>query len=493
MENAKDIVIGLDSSTQSTKAIAWSHKGEALAEGRASIPMFQPQPGYAEQNIQDWWKATCEALKDLGTQIDTSRVAGIAISNQRETVGFIDQLGQATHPAILWIDERAGAEVKPLNEAIGQERLHRITGKPADIIPVIYRLSWLRHHAPEVLDKTHKILDVHAFLSGKLTGRQASSWTSADPFGVLDIKQKQWSKTVLDHLKLTPAKFPDLVAPGTKVGEITQAAADATGLKPGTPLYCAGGDGQCAGLGVNATRKGRAYLNLGTAIAIGAWSPIPEISFGWRTMVSPTGEGYFLEGVQRGGTYLVDWYVNNFVSEKPGPELFVQLEEQAQKIPIGSQGLIVCPYLVGCMDPHWDSEARASFNGLGQHHTKYHVYRAILEALSLEITRCIHAMRASGVAVEKILVVGGGAASPLWTQMVADASGIPLVRSKSNEASSLGAGISAAVGAGWYAGFEEAATAMSQDGETITPNTKVRTDWDSLSERQAASYVPSSK
>lgn len=486
----KDLVIGLDSSTQSTKAVAWTGNGTPLAEGRASIPLSQPQPGWVEQDVEDWWSAARMALQDLAGKIDMSRIAALAISNQRETVAFLDADGNAVRPAVVWLDERARADVELLSREIGAERLHRVSGKPVDITPVIYRLSWFRRNQPDILERAAKITDVHSFLTGRITGNWASSWTSADPFGLLDIDSMTWCEEFLAHLGIHSGQLGVLARPGTVTGTVTAEAAASTGLPEGLPLVAAGGDGQCAGLGVNAARQGVVYLNLGTALITGAWAPDPMISLNWRTMTSPTGNGYFLEGCQRAGAFLINWFVDTFADGRDDPSVFSKLEAEAEGIPIGSEGVTVCPYLTGCMDPHWDTGARASFNGLSSNHGLGHLYRAVLEAMTLESARAITAMNENGLNIEKIIAVGGGGNSPLWTRMFADATGLPVHISQSLEASSLGAAMSAAYGAGWYETLDAAAAAMSEEGETVIPDPSEQEAWRALSARQFASYRP---
>jgi len=486
----KDLVIGLDSSTQSTKAVAWTRNGTPVAEGRASIPLSQPQPGWVEQDVEDWWSAARTALRELAGEIDVSRVAALAISNQRETVAFLDEQGNGVRPAVVWLDERAREEVELLSGEIGRDLLHSVSGKPVDITPVIFRLSWFRRNQPDVMERAAKVTDVHCFLTGRLTGNWTSSWTSADPFGLLDIEQMAWSQEFLDHLRIRPDQLGTLARPGTQTGTVTADAAAQTGLPEGLPLVAAGGDGQCAGLGVNGAREGVVYLNLGTALITGAWAPDPMISLNWRTMTSPTGNGYFLEGCQRAGAFLINWFVDTFAGGRDDPSVFSKLEAEAARIPVGSEGVTVCPYLTGCMDPHWDTGARASFNGLSPNHGLGHLYRAVLEAMTLESARTITAMKENGLKIEKIVAVGGGGNSPLWTRMFADATGLPVHISQSLEASSLGAAMSAAHGAGWFETLDTAAAEMSDEGETVIPDPQMRDTWNALSARQFASYRP---
>lgn len=481
-------VIGIDSSTQSTKAIVWDEDGRTVAEGRVPIDLSMPQPGYAEQDCEDWWDALRGAVGDAVAAVGAETIEAIAISNQRETVAFLDADGRALCPAMVWLDERAIDTYAAYAERMGRDWLHRTTGKPVDTIPVVYRLDWLRRNDPAVLDAAHQILDVHAFLTGRLTGHQASTWSSADPFGILDITKMDWSDPILDSVGVQRRQLPDLLKPGSRVGAITEAASKQTGLRAGTPVFAGGGDGQCAGLGANAFEPGTVYLNLGTATVTGVYSPTPVTDIHWRTMTGPTGEGYFLEALQKAGAFFVNWVVDNFAGGRDDPQAFDRLEEAAALLPIGSEGLTMTPHIIGVMTPHWDPAARAAIVGLSANHGRAHFYRGALEALTAEISRGIQAMAAEGLALERIRAIGGGAQSQLWLQMLADATGLPVERSLTVEASALGAGIVAAVGAGWFADFSTAASAMTAIDRTVTPRPEYAAQWNALCERQQRIY-----
>lgn len=488
MHDGQRFVIGIDSSTQSVKAVAWTRDGHCHAEGRALLAISTPSSVRAEQNADDWWTAACTALQALLRQVDPDLIDGIAISNQRETMVLVDAEDHPLAPATVWLDRRAHDFVSVLAEEFGASRLHTISGKPVDVIPCVYRLRYFREQEPELLDRASRILSVHDFLTLKLTGTASASWTSADPFGIFDIKCKTWSREILDHLQIPLQKLPSLHAPGSAIGEITASAAGATGLRQGTPVFAGGGDGNCAGLGVNAINEGTVYLNLGTAVVGGLWSATPELSNYWRTLVSPSGDGYLLESCQRGGAYFFNWLLDAFAGGRGDPGVFERLEAEAIRLPVGSNGVTVCSYLVGCMDPHWDDTARATFSGMGPDTGLGHLYRASMEAITLEFARSLAKMRESGAKADRISVIGGGAESRLWRKMVADATGLPVIRSLSNEASALGAGMSAAVGAGWYDGFKAAASAMTRIAEEISPDPSARPLWDVLSERQGRLY-----
>lgn len=483
------IVIGVDSSTQSTKAMAFSASGEVLAEGRASYPLHQPKPGYVEQDPEDWWAAARSALSAVTGAIDPARIAGVAISNQRETLACVDAAGRATRPAMTWLDSRAADLLPAMADEFGAGRLHAISGKPVDLTPALCRYYWLRERHPEDLAAVHRFLDVHGFLLWRLSGEPVATWTSADPSGLFDLEEKAWSGPILAALGVRAEQMPRVSRPGGLIGRVTATAAADTGLPAGTPIFAAGGDGQCAGLGANAVSEGTVYLNLGTAVVAGVWSPDKALGQHWRTMLSPTGEGYFLESVQRGGAFLLNWIVEKFAGGLSDPTVFQRLTTAAETLPVGSDGVLVCSFLAGCMDPYWDPKARVTITGLGSEHGPEHIFRASLEAITLVAARSLAAMEDVGVRHRRIIAIGGGARNPVWLKMVADATGLPVIRSLTDEASALGAAISAAVGAGLHPDFASAAAAMTGIAETLAPDPAARADWNRLSRDQDKVYL----
>ena len=188
-----DLVIGLDSSTTTTKAIAWDRRGHAVAEGRAGVPMSNPKAGWFEQDVSDWTNAAAKALKQLSRKIDMARVGAIAISNQRESFAQFDSANKPLRPGTLWLDERAHVEAKELAQLIGAEELHRISGKPSDVTPCIARCLWLAKNMPGLWKKTAMTAEVHGVLVHFLTGHWHTSTASADPMGLIDMERYDWS------------------------------------------------------------------------------------------------------------------------------------------------------------------------------------------------------------------------------------------------------------------------------------------------------------
>ena len=468
------LVVGLDSSTQGTKAIAWDAGGRAVSEGRSPIPLLNPAHERYEQDPTDWWRSAAEALAGCTAGIDASRIEGLAISNQRETLAFLDADGAPTRPAITWLDGRSREQVRTFAEAFGADRIHRITGRPPDLTSCLYRFAWMREHEPDVFDRTARFVDVQTYLVRALCGAEGfrTGWISADPIGLYDLVEKRWSAPLMEALGLDASRLPEAVAPGTLLGRVTAEAATATGLPADLPVYAAGGDGQCAGLGCGCTFPERAYINLGTAIVSGIWSPGFLADRAWRTELAAQGEGYVYESCLRSGAFLINWFVDNFVARgKADAATFEALERAATDMPIGSEGLLVQPYFEGVMDPHWDTYARGVVLGLSGSHAPEHVYRAIIESMTIDrVMRTRDMERAADVAIEHFVAIGGGANSPLWRQMLADASGKPVLVSDTVEASALGAGMIAATGAGWYPDIASAARAMAGDAVPVEPD-----------------------
>ena len=472
----RDLIIGVDSSTSATKAIAWNREGANIAEGRAPVPMSNPRPGYFEQAPEDWWGSTARALLDLTRQIEPERIAGLAISNQRETFGAFTADGAALRPGMVWLDDRARPQVKRFGESFGADRVHEISGKPLDMVPCLYLMIWIKENEPEIFARTDVFAEVHGYLCFRLTGRWVTSTASADPMGLIDMRKLGWSKDILDAAGVPMGTMPALARPGEFIGEITDEVAAATGLPRGLPLFSGGGDGQCAGTGVGALRPGRAYVNLGTAAVAGTYGDHYAFHPAFRTETAVAEQGYIYETCLRSGTFLVDWLVGEVFGSPSATRgaALAELEKQAAQVPIGSGGLVLAPYWQGVQTPHWDSDARGVIAGLTGSTRKADLYRAVLEGVAIDVAETMDAaVAASGGGIDHYVAIGGGAASDLWAQILADASARPILRSTTTEASALGAGMAAAKGAGWFKDVKQASDAMAgQAVRTFEPDAR---------------------
>jgi len=467
------VVIGLDCSTTGTKAIAFKRKGRIIAYAYEAIPLFSPKPHYYEQDPDDWCISTQKVLRKIVGQINPKNIKALAVSNQRETFVTLKKNGDCLRPAIIWLDERCKDEVEPFARKIGKNKIHSITGKPPDYAPVVYRLAWMKKHEPELFKKIGMICDVHAYIVWKLTRSFKTSWASADPLGLFDLRNKRWSSRILNALNLKENQFPETYRPGTILGKVTNEASELTGLNTNTLIATGAGDGQTAGTGSNALTPKRAYLNLGTAVVAGVYGKRYRISKAFRTMGSCSESGYYYECSLRAGTFAIDWLIKKIlkIDLRQEFDIYRRLENEARHIAAGCDGLLHLPYLCGVMNPYWDINARGAFTGLSASHNRGHMYRSILEGIAFEQLFAIEAVEKSiGKRIKEFVVIGGGSTSNLWCQILADVTNKNICIPQNTEASSLGAAIAAAVSIGWYRTFKDAANKMTGTKKTIKPN-----------------------
>ncbi len=475
-------VIGMDCSTTATKAVVWDMGGNAVAEGRATFSLSSPQPGWGEQNAEDWWRSTRDALCRAAGAVDADQIGAIGITHQRETFVCLDEFNRPIRPAMLWLDSRAGAQVA----RHGSDKVHEITGKPPNPTPAFYKLLWLRENEPGTLERAHKIVDVHAYLVHRMTNQWRTSWATADPLGLVDERTFDWSDELLGIVGLSRGQMADIHPPGEILGELTDEVAGEIGIPAGTPVVAGAGDGQSAGLGANITRPGRAYLNLGTAVVSGSYSEAYHPSRDYRILSGPIPRTYTYELLLLGGTFTVSWFVNNFAGIRAGElglGLSVEelLETAAAKIEPGAGYLFAVPYWSTAATPYWDAQAQGIMLGWNGSHTKAHAYRAILEGIAFETRLMTDGVEAGLEApIERFSAMGGGSRSPLWCQIVADVTNREVVVCKEVETTALGAAMQAAAAVGNFGDIREAAEAMSGEGAVYSPDGATAARYDRL-------------
>ncbi|MGN7253374.1 MULTISPECIES: xylulokinase [unclassified Arthrobacter] len=461
-----EVVIAIDCSTTASKAVAVDAHGNTVATGRGNLTLSNPAPGEYEQSAEEWWKATEQAIKAVTALLGSTRIRALAITCQRET--FVCLSGEEPiRPAMVWMDSRAKNEVRDL----GNDRVHAISGRPADTTPSFYKLAWLRRHEPVTLDSADRIGDVSAYLNLRLTGQWASSRASADCTGMLDMVLGTWSRELCASVGVPIEKLPRIVDPGAAIGLVTDELAAELGLPAGLPVIAAAGDGQCAAVGAGVIAPGSVYLNMGTAEVCGTISEDYVWDRDYRTVVAASGNGYLLEAFLSSGTYLVNWFLDGFGTGTPASEQIADLEAALTEIGPGAEGLLALPYWHGAQTPYWDSAARGAVIGWTGTHTKAHFYRAILEGVAFEVKLQVEGLsRAVADKPTELLVTGGGSRSPIWAQIVADVLGRDLILCKAPETTALGAAMFAAVAVGIHADLPAAAAAMSRRGGTVRPD-----------------------
>lgn len=465
-----DVVIAVDSSTTATKALAFGPDGEVRAQGRSPIERSCPQPAWHEQDARQWWASTADALRQTTAQLAAAgdRPVAIGITHQRESFVCVDAADEPIRPAMLWLDARSGPQVRRL----GTPEVHALSGKPPSTTPSFYKIAWMHEHEPDALAATRRIADVHAYLALKLTGRFATSTASADPTGLIDSATDTWSPRLIELCGARMDQMPELVTPGGVIGVISAEAAAATGLPEGLPVVAGGGDGQCAGLGAGVSGSGRGYLSLGTSITLGAHAEQAEPSRAYRILASPLSHGHTVEAFIASGALSVAWYRQAFpLADDDATPDTDPFEYSLQASPRGARGLRFLPYLSGSAAPYWDDASRGAFIGIDESHAHADFYRAVLEGLAYEIRVLSEGLEQATGELNEVIVMGGGAVSHAWLQIIADTLGRPLRLAGTAEATALGAAILAAHAVGLVEGnLDEVTAEMTRPVGTVQPD-----------------------
>lgn len=474
----KDYIIGIDCSTTATKAIVWDKKGNPVAEGRERMQIFTPRPEWVEQRAEQWWEATAKAIRKAVSQINPSRVAAIGITHQRESFVPVDENLNPLRNGILWVDTRATSQVEKLKN-LGGERIHEITGLFPNLYASNCKIMWIKDNEQAIFDRTYKFLDVYAYLTLKLTGRLVTTWSSACPFGLLDMRKLCWSREVMEIIGVREDQFPELVSPGEVVGKLSRKAASLTGVAEGTPVIGGGGDGQCAALGAGVVEEGCASLNLGTAVVSELFSEEYVVGDTFRTLCGCVPRTYIAESVIGGGTFTLNWFVREFGREEErlgkANNIFAEqiFEIMAAKIKPGMPRLLMVPYWKASLAPYWDPFAKGIVIGWSGDTGRAHLYRAIMEGIVFEQRLLYDGMEKSlNKKIERIILLGGGANMPLWRQIVADITGISVLIPRTFEVTCLGAAMLAAYAVGMYPDVKEASKRMSVFEEEYKPDRK---------------------
>ena len=461
------LVVAVDCSTTAAKALAIDASGTVVGTGAQSLLTSNPGPHRFEQHAPDWWKATDAAVRGaLSDETARARVVAVCVTHQRESFVCLDEAGEPLRPAMLWMDGRAEAQVR----REGSVRVERLSGKPADVTPGLYKLAWLREHEPATLAATCRVMDVHGYLVHAMTGRWVSSTSSVDPLALLDVSTGDYSDELLAVAGLRRDQLPDLVPTGTVLGPLLPAVAAGWGLADDVVVVAGLGDGQAAGVGLDVTDPTSAYLVLGTAVVIGSESMAYRPSRAYRSMVSAFADHVTIETFNSAGTYLPAWFRREFGRPELGGAPDPELERAAAAVPAGSDRLLTLPYWNAAQTPHWDGRACGLTVGWSGTHTGAHFYRSLLEGIAFELRLQLDGLEeARGQQVQVIRAMGGGARSALWTQILADVFDRPLEVRAGGEISALGAAAVALTAIDAYATLGEAAVALASTDAVVEP------------------------
>lgn len=442
------LVLALDLGTSSVKVQLCTTEGELVAEASHPYPTYRPHPGHAEQDPEDWWRATGAAVRLALQQvgIPATDIMAIGITGQMHGTVLADSDGQPLAPAIIWSDQRAISEVAAIESAVGQDAVMALTGGRLATGYQAVTLSWLARHLPELLASTTAVLLPKDWLRARLTSVLATEPSDACGTGLFDIRQCDWSPAMLGAVGLRPNQLPGVMASSDRTGHLTAAAAEALGLVAGIPVAAGAGDAQAAALGAGVTQPGDLLVTLSTGTQ--ALMPLARFHDAANahsqtvcTAVSPSsGAGWARVAATLNTGSALHWAAASlgFVDDRA-------LLTSAATVPAGANGVLFVPYLAGERSPWFDATARGSFIGLSADHTQGDLARAVVEGVTLAGALAYAAIRPVGTSAPTVITLaGGGARDAAWRQIVADTYGLPVRHSATPDQSARGAAILAA-------------------------------------------------
>jgi len=472
-------VSALDLGTTGCRTYVFDLAGTVIAWDYSEWQSFYPKPSWVEQNADEWWnsiKSTIDsALKKSG--IDITEIVSVSVTNQRETIVPVDKEGNPLHNALVWQDRRTTKQVEFIKKKIGADKIYKTTGLTIDPYFSATKILWFKDNKPEIYRKTHKFLLVSDFIINKLTGKFITDFSNASRTMLFDINNLRYSEEIASDLEIDLDKMPDPVESGVDIGEIIN---DETSFDEKTLVVTGAGDQQAAALGVGVIGPGDIKCTTGTGSFILAYLSEPKFDPDKRVLCSC----HAIPGswVQEASVFttgaVLRWFRDEIghaeclEAEEEGADPYDLMTSLAEESCPGANGLLLIPHLVGAGAPHWNPYAKGILFGLSLGHKRRDLYRSILEGVAFEVKKNIEVFKQVGIEPSELKLTGGGSRSDLWNQIMADVLNVSCVRNVIEEATSLGAAILAASGAGIFPDISEAAKNLCKVDQRYIPKEK---------------------
>src|SRR6266498_20847 len=487
-------VIGCDIGSQSLKAVLISAEGKICGEASASYPIEYPQPTWAQQSPKAWMDALGQAVRSLiaHNNVSPKQIIALGLDEQVDGVVAIDQSGQPLYPAIIWMDRRAVSECGATGKRISQKTVFEISGLNLDATHVAPKMRWLANQEPRLFEKVSSLLLPASYVAFALTGELGVDYSNASSTMLMDVRNRAWSQQMCDAFEI-PMDLLAPIYPATQVlGTLQHEIAEMLGLSTSTKVILGSGDEHAACLGAGVTKPGLVCDIAGTAepVCASSESALFDESGLVETHCHADPDLWLLEnpGFVSGANYR--WFRDQFSAQEIAQNVnaYALLDNEAATIPPGSEGLIMLPCLMGAMTPTWNAIARGTFIGFTLAHHHAHFSRAILEASAYAIRDITDQMLHMGLPLREIRTVGGGARSPLWRQIKADVSGLPVSITDTFETTALGAGILALTGSRLIDSLEETIHLTTHVIETRDPHPETRKIYEEYYQLYRSSY-----
>lgn len=455
-------VIGIDVGTTCTKALVVDEQGSVIAQGSKGYELIS-SGACIEQRAQDWITAVADAVRQAVATVDRSRIAAISFSTQGGSTVAVDQQGRFMGNAWTWMDARSAPEARAIEQELGGGYVYRTTGwriNPALDAAKLRRMKSMVEYAGAA-----RYLTTLEVVNEYLTGNAVIDPTNAAMRQLYSVEANDWDPIMLKAAGVTRDELPRIAATGAPVGMLRPEAAEALSLMAGIPVYNGAHDQYCASIGAGAVHSGDMLLSAGTTWVLMGIGKSPMFTSSFIAPGKHPVEGYYgaIASLVCSGASL-QWFKNNFL-----PEEFDEMNRIVDQRQERTQDLFFYPYMTGAKYPLWVPNARGAFVGITLEHDRFDFARAIMEGVAFGVRRGVEDFRRNGCTVSSITMMGGAAKSPVWMQMIASITGVPIVRLNQTDVCALGAASIAACGVGIYADYSEAAGAMVHVENVYTP------------------------
>lgn len=458
------LFVGIDLGTSAVKLLLMNEKGEIQKIANREYPLYFPYPGWSEQNPTDWYDKTIDGLKELLSECDKSRVAGISFGGQMHGLVVLDEEDEVIRPAILWNDGRTEKQVEYLNQQIGKDKISQYTANIAFAGFTAPKILWMREEEPEQFERIHKIMLPKDYLAYRLSGAFVTDVSDASGMLLMDVKNRCWSGEMLSLCGITEEQLPELHESYDVVGTLLPKVAEELGLSTDVKVIAGAGDNAAAAVGTGTVGKGACNISLGTSgtlfISNDMFGVDPNNAL--HSFAHADGH-YHLMGCMLSAASCNKWWMDEILRDSD----YAGVQKDIDKL--GENHVYFLPYLMGERSPHNDPMARGAFVGMSMDTTRADMVQSIFEGVAFGLRDSLEVARELGIPLTTTRICGGGAKSPLWCKMIANILNLKVERIAVEEGPALGAAMLAAVGCGVFSSVEEAAQAIVQVVDVIEP------------------------
>ena len=458
------LYIGVDLGTSAVKLLLMDGGGKIRKIVSKDYPLYFPHPGWSEQKPEDWFEKSMEGIKELVDGCDKSEVAGISFGGQMHGLVALDKEDRVIRPAIIWNDGRTGEETDYLNQKIGKDRLSAYTANIAFAGFTAPKILWMKKHEPENFEKICKIMLPKDYLAYCLSGSFCTDVSDASGMLLMDVKNRCWSKEMMEICQITEEMLPKLYESYEVVGTLKPEIAKELGLSEQVKVIAGAGDNAAAAVGTGTVGDGRCNISLGTSgtIFISSKSFGVDRNNALHSFAHSDGH-YHLMGCMLSAASCNKWWNEDILKTADFAA------EQADIKKLGENQVFFLPYLMGERSPHNNPDARGMFIGMSMDTAREDMTQAVLEGVTFGLRDSLEVAKSLGIKIERTKICGGGAKSPLWKKILANIMNLKVDVIESEEGPALGGAMLAAVGCGEYPDVETIAEKVVKVVDTVEP------------------------